>query len=68
MATLGPLEGDLTLKFHHFEVHSHRADVSQNIVSATLHEFRDEVKTNPDRLIGRSNNYLKKFQQKLSIQ
>ena len=32
-------------------MHNHRADISQNIVSAALHEFRDEVKTNPDRPI-----------------
>ena len=35
MATLGALEGELTLKFHHYEVLT----------------FRDEVKTNPDRPI-----------------
>ena len=49
LATLGDLNGELSLKFHHHEQHNHRADVSKNIVSATLHEFRGEVKSNPDR-------------------
>ena len=49
MATFGDLHGELTMKYHHHEQHNHRADVSKNIVSATLHEFRDEVKSNPDR-------------------
>ena len=49
MATLGELDGELTMKYHHHEQHNHRCDVSKNIVSATLHEFREEVKTNPDR-------------------
>ena len=49
LATLGELSGELSLKFHHHEQHNHRADVSKNIVSATLHEFRGEVKSNPDR-------------------
>ena len=44
LATLGELSGELSLKFHHHEQHNHRADVSKNIVSATLHEFRGEVK------------------------
>ena len=49
MATLGNLEGDLTLKYHRHQMHNHRADVSSNIVSATLHEFRGEMDKNPDR-------------------
>ena len=51
LATLGDLNGELTLKFHRHEQHNHRADISQNIVSATLHEFRGEAKLNPDRPI-----------------
>ena len=48
LATLGQLDGDLTLKYHREERHTHPPDVSKNIVSATLSEFRGKVKSNPD--------------------
>ena len=50
LATLGDLEGDLTLKYHRLHAHNHRADASANIVSATLHEFRDEMNANPEQV------------------
>ena len=43
LSTYGDLNGEVTLNFHRIELHNHRADVAKNIVSATLHEFRDEV-------------------------
>ena len=49
LATLGDLSGDLTLKYHRNHLHNNRADVSANIVSATLHEFRGGMDSNPDR-------------------
>ena len=49
MATLGDLNGDLSLKWHHHHVHNHRADVTQNVVSSTLNDFREEMNKNPDR-------------------
>ena len=48
LATVGDLNGDLTLKYHRSDQHTHNADPSKNIVSASLHEFRDRVKSNPD--------------------
>ena len=48
LATLGPIEGDLTLKYHHHMLHNHRADVSGNIVSETMHEFRRDILQNPE--------------------
>ena len=53
LATMGALDSDLTLKYHRLAQHTHRADPSSNIVSATLHEFRDEIKTNPDQPVKR---------------
>lgn len=49
LATCGDLNGDLTLKFHKDNLHNHRADVSANIVSETMHEFRQEIVANPER-------------------
>ena len=46
LATTG--EGDLALKYHREEQHTHLPDISANIVSASLYEFRDTVKKNPD--------------------
>ena len=48
LATVGDLDGDLTLKYHRSDQHTHSADASKNIVSASLHEFRDRVKSNPE--------------------
>ena len=48
LATLGELEGELTLKYHREEKHTHPPDVSKNLVSASLSEFRGKVKANPD--------------------
>ena len=48
LATTGDLEGDLVLKYHRTEQHTHPPDISANIVSFSLHEFRDTVKSNPD--------------------
>ena len=49
LATTGDLDGDVTLKFHRNTSHNHRADVSANIVSETMHEFRQDVDKNPDQ-------------------
>ena len=49
LATCGALEGELALKFHRDHAHNHRADVSANIVSSTLSEFREEMNSNPER-------------------
>ena len=46
--TTGKLEGKLTLKKHNIEQHNHRADESKNIVAASLSEFRERVKSNPE--------------------
>ena len=48
LATIGELHGDLSLKYHRKEQHTHPPDVSKNIVSASLSEFREKVKANPD--------------------
>ena len=48
LATLGDLDGELTLKYHREDKHTHSPDVSKNIVSASLSEFRGKVKANPD--------------------
>ena len=48
-ATLGDLNvKDLTLKYHHVEQHSHHADLTKNIVSEKLYQFRENAKQNPD--------------------
>ena len=49
LATLGDINGELTLKFHRHEQHNHRADISANIVSETMHDFRREIVLNPER-------------------
>ena len=48
LSTLGPLDGELTLSYHHHEDHNHRADISSNIVAETMSEFRQEISSNPD--------------------
>ena len=49
-ATLGDLTlTDLSLKYHHVEQHNHHADVSKNIVSEKLFQFRANAKQNPDK-------------------
>ena len=50
LATTGDLEGDLVLKYHRTEQHTHPPDISANIVSSSLHEFRDTVKINAKEL------------------
>ena len=47
LATTGDLDENIVLKFHKKE-HNHPSDVSANIVSASLHQFRQTVKNNPD--------------------
>ena len=48
LSTLGDLDGDLTLNYHRVEKHNHMPDISANIVSSSLHKFRDHVRSNPD--------------------
>ena len=49
-ATLGDLNiTDLSLKYHHVEQHTHHADLSKNIVSEKLYQFRENAKQNPDK-------------------
>ena len=48
LATTGDVNGDLMLKYHHHDQHNHRADVSANIVSETMHEYREEIVKNPE--------------------
>ena len=43
LATLGNLDGDLALSYHRVEKHNHNPDVSANIVSSSLHKFRDHL-------------------------
>ena len=48
LATTGDLDGELSLKFHNIELHNHRADVSANIVSETMHQYRQNLVSNPE--------------------
>ena len=48
LATFGDLDGDLTLNYHRVENHNHSPDVSANIVSSLLHQFRDHIRSNQD--------------------
>ena len=50
LATTGVLDGDLSLKYHRLEQHTHRPDHSANIVSSSLSEFRETVKSNPGKI------------------
>ena len=47
LGTTGDLDGSIALKFHKKE-HNHERDVPANIVSSSLHQFREAVKNNPD--------------------
>ena len=48
LATFGKLDGELTLKYHNIEKHEHEPDAHANIVSASLHKFRERIRTNPE--------------------
>ena len=49
LATTGDLDSDLSLKYHRLEQHNHRPDNSANIVSSSLSEFRETVRSNPGK-------------------
>ena len=48
LATVGELSCEFTLKYHRDTLHTHPPDESDNIVSASLHDFRRQVKQNPE--------------------
>ena len=51
LATMGDLDGDLSLKYHRIDQHNHRPDHSANIVSSSLADFRQTVKSNPGEIL-----------------
>ena len=48
LTTEGLLDGELKLKYHHVDQHTHPPDPSEMIVKASLSEFRARVKSNPE--------------------
>ena len=48
LSTYGRLDGDLTLKKHKVELHNHRPDAAENIVSETMHKYRNQIDENPE--------------------
>ena len=48
LGTLGDADGDLTLSFHKHDQHNHAPNVAANIVAATLSEFRETLRLNPN--------------------
>ena len=48
MSTTGDPKGEMKIKFHDPGSHNHEPDVSRNIVSSSLFEFREKMRANPE--------------------